>query len=343
MSVFLNEVSNQPDVLLNQLDLYEREHFCAILQAAELIEASNTVVFSGMGSSFYAPQCIMHTFTRHIRPIMVEASELLQNGCVSLKENDLLVLISQSGESAEIKQLCELCSRMYTIIAITNDESSTLAKSADVLLPLYAGEERSITSKTFTNTMAVLYMLSYSLERRSISELTDQLSQSVEHMNIMLHSRIDEINAVADALKPANAIHFIGRNGSEMTIANQSSLIFMEGAGCYARAFTTGGFRHGPIEMCSPEHRSILYVSSEKTAMHLYALARHMKQLGSKIAFVTNQDVVFPFSISIEGKTRIQFTIEAAMAMELILIRTAEQRNRIAGEFSITSKICELD
>ena len=343
MSDFYNEVKTQPEKLRGMLARYRQEDFASIKAAAALIRSSGTVVFSGMGTSFHAPLCVYGKLCARVRPVILEAGELLESCLGIIHPGDVVVLISQSGESVEIDRLTEKLRGTAKIIGITNQPDSILARASSVLLLLHAGPEKSITNKTFTNTMALLYLLECCVAEGLPETLCGELDAAVPEMERVLRELPAEIAAAAKTLAPADMVHFIGRGGAAMTVANQSALIFMEGANCAARAFTSGGFHHGPIEICGPGHRAVFYANEPETFPKMLELARQIAGYGSHVVMVTNLPCELPGCIQLHAATAEQFAMASAMVMELLLVRIAENRGLTAGEFQITNKICQVD
>ena len=256
MTGFYEEVMTQPSKLAGLLEIYKQEGYETVREAAAMITQGKHVYFAGMGTSLNVASCILGRLSQQVSASALEAGELLEMPGL-LREGDVLVLISQSGESIEICRLFEQIKRKVKIIGITNNEESVLAKNSDLALFLYAGTEESITNKTFTNTMAVLYMIESVINGKDLSELEERLYSAIPVMEELLKTGKEEIRRWAQRLSPADVIHFIGAGAAAASLAQQSALIFMEGAQCSARAFSVGGFRHGPIEICSKQHRAV--------------------------------------------------------------------------------------
>ena len=345
MSEFFNEVRTQPEKLISFLEFQKSSGYKEIEEAASLINKAGNVFFSGMGTSFYAPACVISDIRYAKRSFIIEASELARDGRNLIGSEDVLVLLSQSGESIEVINVIGKLKGICPIIGITNDEDSTLARNSDAVIHLMAGDEKSITNKTFTNTMAALYLLTAAVTGKDYSGIYVDLRESAQEMEEILEKRKEEIQSIASSMEPADVIHFIGREGVSMTIANQSALIFMEGATTSARAFSSGAFRHGPIEICSPNHRVIMYDNSaDDDRKIMRELALQIKSYGSHIVVVSNEMLEEGFSLfRIKAKSAIGFSMAASMFMELLLIETARLRGRVAGEFCITNKICSSE
>src|SRR5207253_3161412 len=86
-----------------------------------------------------------------------EAGEWLHYGPRELPAGALVVAISQSGESIETRTLAERVAGRAPLVAVTNDPESRLARAAAVVLPMRAGVEEMIATKTYSNTVGVLH------------------------------------------------------------------------------------------------------------------------------------------------------------------------------------------
>lgn len=343
MSNFYNEVKTQPEALLSMLSVFKGENYSSLEKGAEIIKNAEKVVFSGMGTSFFAPSCIISEI-RKIKPcFVIEASEMERDGTYLMNPQDALVLISQSGESIELVKSIEILKGRVPIVSITNDPCSTLALNGDAVILLNAGEERSITNKTFTNTMAVLYILSDLVSGKSLEKAVSILENAATEMKELIECRMQEVKDIASFLSPADSIHFVGRKGVSMAIANQSGLVFMEGASCNARAFSSGAFRHGPIEICSDKHRMVMYDCIEDEVSVMKTLATQVTSHGSHLCIVSSRMDSPGKVFRIKNSEPRAYSMVAAVFMELLLIEVASMRGKIAGEFSITNKICIME
>lgn len=342
MSGFYEEVKTQPSKLEALLDEYKQENYNSVRDAAAVMTQAMHVYFAGMGTSLNVVDCILGRLSKRLSVSALEAGELLEMPEL-LKEGDVLVMISQSGESIEICHLLDLLKGKVRTIGITNNADSALATRSDLSLLLYAGEEASITNKTFTNTMALLYMLEAAINEKSLEHLDEVLRASIPLMEEVLSEREEEIEQFTQLMSPADVIHFISAGPAASALAKQSGLIFMEGAQCAARAFSVGGFRHGPIEICSKDHRAVLYLSDAKYVGKALNLAKEMKYNGSEVIVVSNQFIDFDSSFFVGNTAEEGYAMVGALFMEALLYRVASMRGVEAGKFHITSKICKKE
>lgn len=146
MNPYLRDLLSQPAALRKALENYSAS-------ALEMIKLSSfdRIILSGMGSSLYAayPACI--ELSKQSVPVHhVNAAELLHslNGMIGARS--LLWLNSQSGRSAELVNLIKRLQPGTAggLLAFVNDLSSPMALRADVCVPIHAGQEATVSTKT---------------------------------------------------------------------------------------------------------------------------------------------------------------------------------------------------
>lgn len=338
-TAFYSEIKNQPAALRQTLSAYAENDFAFVKEAVRLIAEAPALVMSGMGTSYNVCLCALKALNKIQRVYALPSYQLLQENCAGIKDGDLLLFISQSGESAEIVELCRLRCGKNPIIAITNDLNSSLAKAAELVLPLYCAEEKSITNCTFTASLAVLQMLCACAEGKSLDSLKRELTEASFEAECFLAAESD-VFALADTLDNVDRLHFIGRSGLEMSLVEQAALTFKEGANINAHSFSAGAFRHGPMELCGEDHAAVLYVSDDESADALGRLAERMRSNGSHVISISNRDFE-GCGLHIKAQSPEGFAAVVAVINEMLIVRAADRRGKEAGIFTIAGKICK--
>ncbi len=178
-----------------------------------------------MGTSLYAPFIIEKELVEIYSSIKIQdAGELLHFGLQGIKGDEIIIAISQSGESVETRKVVEKLKDKVTVLSIVNNRSSFMGRNSNFVLPVYAGEEASISTKTYTNTLSVLLLLSTYLNR---NDTEDNIKLLYDTSSIM-EKNLGEINkkakqAVSFFGNPNN-LHMVAR-GSDLVTAHQWALI----------------------------------------------------------------------------------------------------------------------
>ncbi len=336
---FLREVDSQPAALEKLADFYRGQGAELLERWRSMLEAHGTVAFIGMGTSEIAPLLVRDILLRAGRAVsMTDAGEYVHYCGDSPRDDTLYVLISQSGESAETKKAAlKLSGASCPTVAIVNDESSTMARAASLVLPIKAGQEKSISNKTYLNTLGVL--------RLAAGGTVDELNR----LSAAISTGFDEEQIIRAArhLAPAGSVHFVAR-GPALCSANQLALTFMEGACSHGKAFAAGAFRHGPFELLGEDHRAVMIAPAGRTHELCVAMAVEMAEAGSHVVLVTDRkdtparENIVPLIIS-NPLGEHSFPLAFARVQAWLLHHVAHLRGFEAGVFNRVSKVTAVE
>ncbi|MBN1292036.1 MAG: SIS domain-containing protein [Candidatus Latescibacteria bacterium] len=288
-TTFVREIKKQPDALRVAVDFYGTAKGRSLLaDAAGVLSSKRKLVFTGMGTSLYAPYLIVNELSG-IEPFcdIRDAGELLHFDLRSFRENDALIAISQSGESAETKQVVQKLRGKVTVVSIVNNISSYMGENSDFVLPLIAGNEASISTKTYTNTLAVLLLLSTSLHGQEPDTVLDGLDHTAQIMEENLEAIHTLSRQAVQFFGNLSNLHVVAR-GSDLVTARQCVLILKEGSGIFTEALSAGLFRHGPIELAGEGHSALFIVSDNNKPELTLNLAGEIAHMGSRVFVVSD-------------------------------------------------------
>ncbi len=224
-------------------------------------------------------------------PVTVDlASEFRYNDPI-LNKNDLMMVISQSGETADTLAALRLAKqRGITTLAIVNVTGSSIAREADHVIYTYAGPEISVAStKAYSVQIALLYLIAFSvamgrgkLTGSEAAKLVAELSSIPEKVESVFKLKID-IEAIAYTLKNSENIFFIGR-GLDNALSCEGSLKLKEISYIHSEACGAGELKHGTISLIEEGVPVIaLCTQNELTAKML----SNIKEVKARGAFVT--------------------------------------------------------
>ncbi len=331
---FLSEIFEQPKALNDLIAFYRGEGKERLRVWAARAKKSRRVLFAGMGSSEITPQMVLAAMARDgVDGSTIDAGELLH---YPFPTPGLTVLFSQSGESFEVKALAERIGQKETLVAVTNNTESSLARCASLVLPLFAGHETAISTKTYVNSMAILFLMAESLRDQFPLDRLENVA------GLMSQFDGEGIELAAGLLADTRVTHFIGR-GPAMVAVKQAALTFMEGTRGSGLAFTGGSFRHGPFELVDDTHRCVFFLPGGKTFDLLKKMALEAAGKGSHVVVITDQTLQLPGSnccvLKVPGHGEDLFCLSAATTQELLLEAVARRRGVVAGLFRHGQKI----
>ena len=206
------------------------------------------IILTGMGSSDYALIPVERALATRGYPVWrVDAGRLLDMPGL-ITENTLLWATSQSGMSGEVVALLEKGNRPRTLIGLTNDPQSVLAKKADVLVTLQSGDEATVSSKSYLNTLIAGYRVLATLLGEEEAETGSAVTRVLPDIASLVgesQSVLEMTERLFTASRPRVA--YIG-TGAFAANALTGALITKEASKVSAEGFVGGEFRHGPLE-----------------------------------------------------------------------------------------------
>lgn len=287
-SYYLDEIMEQPEALHRVLD----NHPVGQPELAHLAEAIaskhfSNVILTGMGISFYSCYPLWLTLSqRAIASSWWDASELVHYAPHALTADTLLIVVSQSGESAELKHLIELDTRPEVVVSITNGLDNTVARWADLSLSTDAGPERAVSTKTYVTGMAVLHLLGLQLLGGDLKAGKAKLHAVADCVDGFLDGWQSRVQSATDFLGPCDALAFLAR-GPSMASALAGALMAEEASRILAAALSSAQFRHGPVEAVRQGFRAIMFAGNDANRDLNYQMADYIAACGGRTLVIT--------------------------------------------------------
>ncbi len=241
------------------------------------------VVVIARGSSDYAAVFGRYLFEAATgRPVALAAPSLSTlYGVQPRLDGWLAVAVSQSGRTPEIATVLEAYARAGArTVAVTNDEESPLAGSADHHVGLAAGEERAVpATKTFTAQLAAIALIAQALGPVPWGDGEwDRLPAAVEE--VLADAAPAE--SAAAALGAANELVAVGR-GYLMCVALEAALKLREAARVRAEGWSAADFRHGPVTVAGADLPLLAVSAAGPAAADVEELAARLEEAGTPV------------------------------------------------------------
>lgn len=345
---FLQDMLEQPNALEQVASFYSSKTGENLFKLVSQLGAGKykNIIFSGMGSSLAVSRfAATYLWSVGKQAWYVEASELLHYGLDALIEDTLFVLISQSGESVEIRQILDILPKETNVIGITNNMESTLAQKSSIVLPILTGEESTTSSKTYTASLAVVFLVAQILAGLHISDVLSCIKNASKSLLKLIDNVSNEVvEKATEKLKKAKAIHLIGR-GPGVSTAIQGALTIKELVKIQAECMEAAQFRHGPLETVDQDTVVVVVASPGRTDSLLLSFASELQSIGATV-FVIREGILYEnfTSLAEEAVTKAQGCNEFSSALvdiypiQAIANMLAEQLGR-TGEFKWITKV----
>ncbi|MGH7910393.1 MAG: SIS domain-containing protein [Candidatus Dormibacteraceae bacterium] len=238
-----------------------------------------------------------------------------------------VVGISQSGASPDICSVLEEGRRQGALtVALTNHPASRLARAAGFVLPLSAGEERSVpASKTFTATLCLLAMLSQALSADGqFSTGLGRVPDAIQH--VLDTGRQPGVLEPLAAALAAPRLAVLGR-GFHLATAQEIALKIMETSYAVAEARSIADFQHGPLAIVEPGFPVLLLESGGPTLRQMRALGEQLAGLGARTVQITDRRVSGPLIWALRlGLPESLTPLPFAVAGQLLALEIARRR-----------------
>ncbi len=240
----------------------------------EYLQSINKILITACGSAYYAGCAAKYTLEKLCRiPVSCELASELRYSDPLIDEHTLLIVLSQSGETADtIAAMKECKSRGARALAIVNVVGSTIAKLADDVLYTWAGPEIAVaTTKGYTTQVSVLYLVALYISR-TLDRVED--ADYYHHLSslLMLPKRIQEsldmnpkIPKMAKKYHATKSMFFIGRN-TDSAIALEAALKMKEISYIHAESYAAGELKHGTIALIE-EHQPVIALCCNQSIM----------------------------------------------------------------------------
>lgn len=277
------EIADQPRALNELMRVYAIPDGRDLLQRT-LIPQEGRVLFTGMGASFHAAMIGAELSRREgVDGTCAPASEVVEWHPSILSHYDRVIYISQSGASGEVAPLLEKLDPSR-LIAMTNDPVSQLAKAAALTLPLCAGEEKWIASKTYLNSLALLRLVTgcWMDGPAAADRNLEGIKKIRQRLQVILEARKSLSNRCLDLLGDNNRLVILG-NGLQSVSARQTALMLAEWAKLPTQACSLEEFRHGLIETVDDQTTVLIFRSSDRETPQESARIDQLHEIGVRM------------------------------------------------------------
>ncbi len=294
-----------------------------------------------MGSSYNASYPAFIQLCKQPAPVqLLNASELLHTLFGTIGTRSLLWMNSQSGRSAELVQLLERINPQAPacILSSVNDLSSPMAEGADVCIPIHAGEEATVNTKTYTNMLATNLLAAIQLTDGDLDTAIREMHSAADGMEAYLSNWESFVKELEAMLGDFKQLYIIGR-GSSMGAVWNGSLNNKEAAKCSFEGMHAADFRHGPLEVVESGFAAIIFAGTGMSPVMNRRLAQDTASYGGKIIWVdSSADVEFP-TVLLPITSELTLPLNEILPMQLLTLVMAWRKGMEAGQFCYVSKV----
>ncbi len=294
----LKEIHEEPEAILRTLRPRVQDGLPALgLDALtpERLQSLNRLIIVGCGTAMHAGLVGKGAIEKLARlPVEVVISSEFRYQDPILTENDLVVLISQSGETADSLAALRLSkSRGALTLGVVNAVGSSIAREADAVLYTWAGPEIAVAStKAFTVQLIGMYLLALAIAlakaaiqpeeaRAIVADMLEAVPAAVQ----AVIDRKETIQALADGYRHAENLFFIGR-GLDWALSQEGSLKLKEISYIHSEAYAAGELKHGAISLITKGMPVIALATDDALYPKLLSGVKEVKARGARVILI---------------------------------------------------------
>lgn len=313
-------------------------HLGGIAQYIDQIAQAERIIIVACGTSWHAGlvgEYIIEELAR--MPVEVEyASEFRYRNPI-INENDVVIAISQSGETADTLAAIQLAkSKGAIILGICNVVGSSIPRITDAGIYTHAGPEIGVAStKAFTAQVTAIIQFALKLAKKRglnqerVVSLIKELTQIPQHIQTILKQN-DKIKEISAIFKDASNFLYLGR-GYNFPVALEGALKLKEISYIHAEGYPAAEMKHGPIALID-ENMPVVFIATKDSSYEKVVsnIMEVKARKGRVIAIVTENDThaskLAEFSIQIPEVDELLTPILSVVPLQLLSYHIAVMR-----------------
>lgn len=263
----------------------------------EEIRAINRIHIVACGSAYHTGVTAKYVFEGMARiPVEVDLASEFRYRNPILDANDLVIIISQSGETADsLAALREAKEQGIKTLGIVNVVGSSIAREADKVMYTWAGPEIAVaTTKAYSAQLIAQYLLAIKfaaargrITDQEVEEYLGDLKKLPDQIELLLSNQT-KIQKFANRYIAAKDVFFIGR-GIDYAISMEGSLKLKEISYVHSEAYAAGELKHGTISLIEDGTLVVAVATQEDLYKKTVSNMVEVKTRGAFVMAVTNE------------------------------------------------------
>ena len=297
----LKEIDEQPTVMRKLISAYtdDKGQVSVDAEIVKAVQEADRLYILAAGTSYhagYASKRMLEELTD--TPVELGIASEWGYAMPLLSKKPLFIFISQSGETADSRQVLVKANQMgIPSLTVTNVPGSTLSREANHTMLLHAGPEIAVAStKAYTAQIATLAFLAKAVgdanasEKATAFDLVHELSLVAQSIESTLSEKELIDNKVRGLLETTRNAFYIGR-GQDYYVAMEASLKLKEISYIQCEGFAAGELKHGTISLIEDGTPVLALLSDEVLASHTRGNISEVIARGAKVLTIAEENV----------------------------------------------------
>ena len=297
----LKEIHEQPTALKTTITPRIMEHMpfleeCGI--TTEMLNHFHKIYIVACGTAMHAGMVGKYVIEKLARvEVTVDIASEFRYCDPVLSEDDLVILISQSGETADTRAVLRLAKENHaTTLAIVNVKGSSIARESDFVVYTHAGPEISVAStKAYMVQLSIMYLFAFQLayaKGKITEERCRELTKLLEEMPELVEKTLGtqaECQYIASKLVNADSLLYIGR-GLDYALSMEGSLKLKEISYIHSESYAAGELKHGTIALITENTPVVATVTQSKLKEKELSNIREVQSRGASVVVFVKED-----------------------------------------------------
>lgn len=274
-------------------------------------------------------------------PVTVDIASEFRYRNPIVSEGDLVIIISQSGETADSLAAMRLAKQKgATTLAIVNAKGSSIAREADMLIYTLAGPEISVAStKAYITQLSVMYLFAFKLAlakgtvgKAEIERLVSALTKMPEAVQYVIDNCEEQCKYIATKLITAESLLYIGR-GLDYALSMEGSLKLKEVSYIHSESYAAGELKHGTISLIDDGMPVIAVATQTDVIPKTISNIVEVKSRGAKVILVCTdacarelKEGIADYVVQIPHSDEMLMPITAVVPLQLLAYYTSVNR-----------------
>lgn len=264
------------------------------------------IIIVACGTAYHAGVVAKYIFEKLVRiPVEIDIASEYRYRDPIVKDGDLFISISQSGETADTLEGLRLAKKQGAeILGIVNAVGSTISREADAVMYTLAGPEIAVAStKAYATQVMCLTLLAVSiakmrgtLEDARYREIIQEL-RKIPELAEKVFEKEERIKRIAHSYSTAQDMYFLGRN-LDYAVAMEGSLKLKEISYIHSEAFGAGELKHGPIALIEEGTYVVVFATQPELYEKIASNIKEVKARGAHVLSICSRDADLVMDIS---------------------------------------------
>ena len=296
----LKEIHEQPEVIKTTINPRIKDGMPDLSECGitpEKLKKYNKIFVVACGTAMHAGLVGKYVIEKIARvPVDVDIASEFRYRDPIVSEGDLVIIISQSGETADSLAAMRLAKKLGAeTLAIVNVKGSSIAREADMLIYTHAGPEIAVAStKAYMVQIAVMYLLAFEIafaigkiDEAECRRLTSLLKETPDIIEKILENT-EDAQYIASQLITADSLLYIGR-GLDYALSMEGSLKLKEISYIHSESYAAGELKHGTISLITDNMPVIAVATQTDLFDKTISNIKEVKTRGAKVIMVCRE------------------------------------------------------